>query len=291
MNPIQSVVLWVGDLGLPVVPLLRAAFLVLLGLVLARLTRRLVRTIEPRLDSQTAMLLRRGVPAILWSLIGMAALNELGFDLKVLLGAAGVLTVAIGFASQTAASNLISGIFLLAERPFVVGDVIEVGGVTGEVVSIDLLSVKLRSFDNLFVRVPSESLIKDRITNFSHFPIRRYDLKLRVDYGEDMDAVRALLLDAADVMPVCLDEPAPRVLFLGFGADGLELQLSVWAARDRFIDLRNAMPAAVKRALDSAGIRMPTNERTLTVAPGDALTVALRGAPAESAGKEPQETP
>jgi len=275
------------DLPIDPVPGLRALVLLLVGGVLVRLVRRLSAVIEARLGPQGSMLVRRIAPATVWLLFGMAALNELGFDLKVLLGAAGVLTVAVGFASQTAASNLISGLFLLAERPFVIGNVIEVGGVTGEVVSIDLLSVKLRTFDNLFVRVPSESLIKERITNYSHFAIRRYDLKLRVDYREDMDKVRELLLATADAMPICLDEPAPLVIFQGFGADGLELQFSVWAARERFLELRNGLPVKVKTAFDAAGVRMPTNERSLSVADGGALAVRLEPpppAPTEDSG-------
>ena len=82
--------------------------------------------------------------------------------------AAGLLTVALGFAAQTSASNLISGLFLLGERPFVVGDVIRLAsGITGEVVGIDLLSVKIRTFDNLLVRVPNETLLKSELTNLT----------------------------------------------------------------------------------------------------------------------------
>ncbi len=273
---------FLADLPVDPMPAGRVLILLVGAVVLVGVARRVTRAAEPRLGAQGAMLVRRVVPATVWILFGMAALNELGFDLKVLLGAAGVLTVAVGFASQTAASNLISGLFLLVERPFVIGNVIELDGVTGEVVSIDLLSIKLRTFDNLFVRVPSESVIKGRVTNYSHFAIRRYDLKLRLDYREDMDQVRALLLATADAMPICLDEPAPLVIFLGFGGDGLELQFSVWAARERFLEVRNGLPVAVKKALDAAGVRMPTNERSLSVADGGALAVRIESGPKPS---------
>ena len=116
----------------------------------------------------------------------VSALRELGFKLSVLLGAAGVLTVAVGFASQTSASNIISGLFLLGERPFSVGDVIRVGSTTGEVLSIDLLSAKLRTFENLFVRIPNETLIKSEVTNLSRLPVRRLDLKIGIAYKEEV---------------------------------------------------------------------------------------------------------
>jgi hypothetical protein len=89
------------------------------------------------------------------------ALHQAGLKLGVLPGAAGILTVAIGFASQTSASNLISGLFVIAERPFVVGDIIRVAETTGEVLSVDLLSVKIRTFDNLYVRIPNEGIIRE----------------------------------------------------------------------------------------------------------------------------------
>jgi small-conductance mechanosensitive channel len=140
-----------------------------------------------------------------------SAMREMGFSLAVIMGAAGVLTVAIGFASQTTASNLISGLFLIGERSFEIGDIIKVGNTTGEVLSIDALSVKLRTFDNLFVRIPNETLIKSEVTTLSRFPIRRLDLQLGVAYKEDIEQVRKVLMAVADSNPLCLDEPSPAV--------------------------------------------------------------------------------
>ncbi|MFN9975907.1 MAG: mechanosensitive ion channel family protein, partial [Phycisphaerae bacterium] len=113
------------------------------------------------------------------------ALDSLGFDLKVLLGAAGILTVAVGFAAQTSASNLISGLFLMFERPFVVGNSIVIGDLRGEVVAIDMLSTKIRTFTNMMVRIPNETLVKSNIVNLSYFPIRRVDLEVGVAYSSD----------------------------------------------------------------------------------------------------------
>jgi small-conductance mechanosensitive channel len=181
----------------------------------------------------------------------------------VLLGAAGIATVAIGFASQTSASNLISGLFLISERPFVIGEVIRVADTTGEVISIDLLSVKLRTFDNLFVRVPNESLIKAQITNLSRFPIRRYDLQLGVAYKENIGKVRDVLVAVADRNPLCLQEPKPQIIFQGFGDSSVNLQFSVWAARENYLLLRNSMAEEVKEAFDGADIEIPFPHRTL----------------------------
>lgn len=245
-------------------PAVRALMLLLAGVLVARGCAGIsTRLSAERLSLHGSVLLRRGVFTGLLGLFFVSALHQLGFNLSVLLGAAGIVTVAIGFASQTSASNLISGLFLLGERPFSVGDVIKVGDTTGEVLSIDLLSVKLRTFDNLFVRIPNETLIKSQVTTLTRFPIRRYDLKVGVAYHEDIESVRATLMEVADRNPLCLDEPAPLFIFLGFGDSSLEIQFSVWAKRENFIDLRNGMHADVKNAFDRAGIEIPFPHRTL----------------------------
>ncbi len=245
------------------IAIVQAAFIVLIGWLIARTVSALVwRIAQRRSTAQGAMLMRRLVfyPLILLTL--MAALNQLGFKLGVLLGAAGILTVAIGFASQTSASNLISGLFLIVERPFVVGDVIQVEGITGEVLSVDLLSVKLRTFDNLYVRVPNESIIKSRVTNNTYFPIRRYDMQVGVAYKEDLDRVRGILMEVADANPLVLIDPRPLFIFQGFGESSLDMQLSVWAKRENFLEMRNQMHLQVKAAFDAHGVEIPFPHRT-----------------------------
>ncbi|WP_018949449.1 mechanosensitive ion channel family protein [Thioalkalivibrio sp. ALMg11] len=243
---------------------IRAAVYLLVGLLVARLASRgLAHMLENKLDAQQVMLVRRISFYLIVLLVLASALRELGFDLTVLLGAAGILTVALGFASQTSASNLISGLFLIGERPFSVGDVIKVGDATGEVLSIDPLSVKLRTFDNLMVRVPNETLVKTQLTNLSRFPIRRLDMQIGVGYRTDLKQLRDVLMGVAERNPVCLEEPKPLFIFLEYGDSALKIQLSVWARREKFLDLRNSMHEGVKAALDEAGIDIPFPQRTL----------------------------
>ncbi len=245
-------------------PLVRAGLLVTLGLIIAPLASRLAtRALRQRLGSHVLQLLRRVIFYGVLALFVASALSELGFSLAVLMGAAGVLTVAIGFASQTTASNLISGLFLIGERSFEVGEIIKVGQTTGEVLSIDALSVKLRTFDNLFVRIPNETLIKSEVTTLNRFPIRRFDLAIGVAYKEDLDRVREVMMRVAEANVHCLDEPAPLFIFTGFGDSSLNIQFSVWALRENFLTLRNTISAEIKQAFDQAGIEIPFPHRTL----------------------------
>jgi small-conductance mechanosensitive channel len=243
---------------------IRALVLVTVGLMVARLLAGVVkRAADQRLEAQQSMLLRRLAFYGVLSLFVASALHELGFDLGVLLGAAGVLTVAIGFASQTSAANLISGLFLIAERPFGVGDVIHVGGTTGEVLSIDMLSVKLRTFDNLYVRIPNETLIKSEVRTLTKFPIRRVDLAIGIAYKEDIDRVRRVLFEIADRNPICLDEPKPVFIVQGFGDSAVQIQFSPWALRENFLELRNTIQQQIKQAFDDEEIEIPFPQRVI----------------------------
>ncbi|MDH3420121.1 MAG: mechanosensitive ion channel family protein [Gammaproteobacteria bacterium] len=261
-----------------------AVVILVIGLVLSRVLSQLAyRAVIAPMGAHTAATLRRVILYLLIALTLMVALRELGFSLGVLLGAAGILSIALGFASQTSASNLVSGVFLVAEKAFMVGDTIKVGETTGEVLSIDLLSVKLRTYDNLYVRVPNETLIKSEITNITRFKIRRYDLQIGVAYKEDVGRVHELLISVADEFDLCLDQPRPLVIFQGFGESSIDLQFSVWASRNNFLELRNQMPARVKEAFDKEGIEIPFPHRTLYTG---SLTEAFPIASIESTSRE-----
>jgi len=249
--------------------LLRALVIASVGFVVARMASAAVlRVMGKFLDAQQRMIVSRVVYYVLLGLFLLSALHELGFSLSILVGAAGILSVAVGFASQTSASNLISGLFLVAERPFSVGDVITLGATTGEVLSIDLLSVKLRTLDNLYVRIPNETVIKSEVTTLTKFPIRRIDLQLGVAYKEDIAKVRELLLQLADKNPLSLEEPKPLFIFLGFGDSAINLQFSIWVKRENFLDLKNSIQEEIKIAFEREDIEIPFPQRTL-VAGGD----------------------
>ncbi len=243
---------------------LRALVIIIAGIILARLaSRAATRLFKDTASPHMAMLVQRGTNYLMLSIFLLWALYELGFNLGVLLGAAGILTVALGFAAQTSTSNLISGLFLIGEKPFQIGDLIVVDQTLGEVLSIDLLSVKLRKFDNTYVRIPNETIIKTQVSTLTKFPIRRVDLQVGVAYKEDMARVQELLFEIAEKNPLCLEEPPPLFIFQGFGDSALTMQFSVWGRKEEYLTLKNQVQMDIKTAFDREGIEIPFPHRTL----------------------------
>ncbi len=239
-------------------PLLRAGLLLFVGIPAVWLISRWIRAYVARIyNEQKGLVFGKLIFYPLVLIILVSVLRELGFSLAPLLGAAGILGVALGFASQTSVSNIISGFFLLAEEPFQVGDLIEVGDVSGVVLTIDMLSVKIRTFENKMVRIPNETLVKSQFTNVTRFPIRRVDIPVGVAYKEDIGRVREVLFQIAEENPHVLMEPEPLVIFVGYGTSSVDFKFAVWTKREAFLRVKNEISQEVKRRFDEEGIEIP----------------------------------
>lgn len=249
---IQKILPFVGKRGLSVILTL------LIGLLLIRAILAVSSaTILKKFSEHNRLLVRKFIVYIGTGILLMLILGELGVNVATLLGAAGILGIAIGFASQTSVSNIISGLFLLGEKPFSIGDVIKVGDKTGIILSIDLMSIKIRTFDNLFIRLPNERVLNTEVVNVTRFPIRRLDIVVTVAYKEDIGKVKDILGETACKNRWALSEPEPLVLIQNFGSSGIEFLLGVWFLKSDFVLLKNSLMQAIKERLDAEDIEMP----------------------------------
>ncbi len=229
-----------------------------IGIPLVGFIKRLTgRLIKDKFSLQSEMLIKRFVYYIGMMIIFISVLNEMGFKLSALLGAAGVLGVAIGFASQTSFSNIISGIFLISEKPFTVGDIIQIGDTVGYIISIDLLSIKVRTFDYRFVRVPNENMIKAEIVNLTRFDTRRVNINISVAYKVDLNKVFTILKDVAAKEPMAMKEPEPVIFIDKFGNSGIDIMFGVWGNTENFVELKNALYMKVKERFEAEDIEIP----------------------------------
>lgn len=233
MNEV-SFVLYAGNV-------VRIGALILLGIPLVRwCSNALVKLCKKRLSQHIGVLVGHVVFYGGLLFIGVTVLHELGFNVTALLGAAGVLGVAIGFASQTSVSNIISGFFLLLERPFSVGDSIKSGDVVGYVESVDLLSVRVRTYDNKMVRLPNETVLKHTLNNLTYYPIKRIDCLLSVPYGNDVETVKQLVYDVVAANQLFLKDPVPSVMVHKIAQHDYDTEIRlfftvrVWVITDKF---------------------------------------------------------
>lgn len=238
--------------------MVKIAAIVLLGLLVVRLIILFIkRGMKKRFSQQSIMIARKVVFYTGMFVILILVLKQLNVKLAALLGAAGIAGIAIGFAAQTSLSNIISGFFLISEKAFAVGDIIKVDGLTCIILSVDLLSVKARTFDNQYVRIPNEKLIKSEVINITKYPIRRLDVNLSVAYKEDLGRVREELLDIAQQKPYCLSNPEPLFIIKEFGDSGIEILLGLWVVKTDVLALKNSIMQEIKERFDQQGIEIP----------------------------------
>ena len=238
-----------------VLKLTRVGLTIVIGFVLVGLVMSILKHFaRKRLDSRSSGLVIKLAQYLGLALIAINALEAAEIDLSALLGAAGIVGIALGFAAQTSVSNFISGFFLMSEKTFAVGDVVNVDATTGIVYSIDALSVKLRTFDNQLVRIPNETLIKTNVTNITRFAARRLNIRLTITYADDIEKARTVLMEAAAANEGVLRQPEPLFMVQSFGKDGIELLFGVWVATSDWVDANNSMYIDVRKRFEAAGI-------------------------------------
>lgn len=213
-----------------------------------------------KMSIQTQHIIKKAIDYSAFVTIVLTAFHRLGINVSGLLGAAGIAGIAIGFAAQTSVSNVISGLFVITERAFKIGDIIEISGIIGTVQSIDLLSVALKTFDSQYVRVPNETIIKANLINYSHFPLRRIKTELSVPYGIDLRRVETILIDTAKKSRFIVDDPAPSVLWTAFASSGISCALLAWTSVQDYGTARNSIFIDIDERLKAEGIEIPFDQ-------------------------------
>lgn len=181
------------------------------------------------IDPQVARVIRRWVMIILAVMLVIFVLNLARIPLTVFAFLGGALAIGVGFGTQTIIKNFISGIIILFERKIRVGDIIDLGGMTGQVTAVDLRATTVRGFDGVEALVPNSNFLEQQVVNwtYSNQQIRR-EIHVGVAYGADVRATEAVLLGIAKAHPNVLPEPAPEVFFEDFADSALLLSLVYW---------------------------------------------------------------
>ncbi len=238
--------------------LITAAIVLVVGALLIHLIAILVKKLLPKkLSPQRKMIINRVIIYSGYLVVFFIVVSVLEINLAPIFGAAGVIGLVVGVASQTTIGNIVSGFFLVSEKSFEIGDVIKIGDKSGVVYSIDLLSIKIKTFDNLLIRIPNQSVITSDLTNVTRFPIRRLDFNVSVAYKEDLSKVKELLEKVAQQNPLCLEEPEPLIVFKEFGSSSIDILLGVWFEKTNYLKVKNSVFTEIKEIFDKEGIEIP----------------------------------
>jgi small-conductance mechanosensitive channel len=198
-------------------------------------------------------------------------LDNAGIHLGALAVFAGAVGVGVGFGLQNIASNFISGLVILAERPITVGDRVEVAGVAGQIQHIGARSTVIMTNDNIAMIVPNTKFIDSPVTNWTYSDPRvRFRVPIGVAYGSDVEKVREALIEAASEHPAALKDPAPGVFLDKFGESTIDFELVVWSKEMSYRPRRfkSDLNFLMHKHLLAAGIEIPNPQRDLHIRSG-----------------------
>lgn len=251
---------WASSSGITVITaLLILVFGIWAAKILRSTTRRVMnkRAIEPTLVKFGTNILY----AVLVIFVITAALNNLGIQTTSIIAVLGAAGLAVGLALQSSLSNFAAGVMILIFHPFRVGDFIDGGGVTGTVEELGIFTTHLKTPDNKSIFVPNGNLASNNLTNFTRNATRRMDLVVGVGYGEDVRAVREVLLEIIAEDDRILKDPAPVVAVLELADSSVNFAMRPWVPTAEYWNIYWDTMMKIKLRLDERGIEIPFPQR------------------------------
>jgi small-conductance mechanosensitive channel len=190
-------------------------------------------------------------------------LPTLNVQASSILVAGSVVGLVIGFASQSIVGNLISGLFLMIERPIKVGNLVNIDGNSGTVEDISIISTIIRTYDGLYVRIPNEKVFTTTITNLVANVARRFDYIVGIRYEDDADQAIEIIKNLILENPFALKNPAPLVFVETLGDNAVNILVRIWAPVTDWYSVKTEMLWIIKKTLEENGIEIAFPQRTV----------------------------
>lgn len=193
----------------------------------------------------------------------IAVLPALGLDLSGLLVAGGITGIVLGFASQSVVANLVSGIFLISEKPIKIGDQVNIDGVAGFVEDVNILSTIIRTYDGLYVRIPNEKVFTSNITNYVAHIARRFEYVIGIRYSDDAEKAIEIIKRLIEEHPFALKNPEPQVFVDNLGDNSVNIVVKIWAPSTEWYSVKMELLWKIKTELERNGIEIPFPQRVV----------------------------
>lgn len=240
--------------------LLSALLIFIVSLYFARLISNFLRRVLQKRRAPAGVVQLLG-QLTLWSIVvaGIITALQLFVDVTAFLAGLGILGFTVGFALQDIMKNFASGVILLLQQPFHVGETIGVKGFDGTVLAIDLRSTEMRATDGRVVILPNADVLANPIINYSRANQRRVELSLNLSHTSEPDSVRKIILDAIEGVPGFVKEPAPVIVFNSLTDHAVELNANFWVdvTKNDPFHAKDAVLLSVMSAFSEQGIEIP----------------------------------
>lgn len=267
---VEKIIHWSDDFVSMLPNFILAVLALILFVILAKIARRIFLRIMRKIITNRELneLLAKTVYVIIVIIGAFVALSVLNLEKTVtsLLAGAGIIGLALGFAFQDIATNFISGFLMAARRPFEVGDVIEAGSYQGVVKTLNIRTTVITSFQGQEIIVPNKELFQNILVNDSTNKVRRIDLGVGVSYGEDLERVREIAIDAVKDIPHRIKEKEVALVYEAFGDSSINFMIMIWVDFDsqlNYLKAQSEAIIAIKKAFDENDIMIPFPIRTL----------------------------
>ncbi|MCD6382871.1 MAG: mechanosensitive ion channel family protein [Thermoplasmata archaeon] len=237
---------------------LKVILIFLVATLLSRILTSYIRVFfKGRLSKQPLSLLTKAVSYTIYLIAILMVLPIVGINPAGILVAGGILGIVLGFASQSVVSNLVSGIFLISEKPIKIGDVVSIEDVTGEVTDIKILSTTIKTFDGTLVRLPNNTVFNSPITNYVYHKVRRFEFIIGVRYSDDAKGAVDVIKRVLDEHPLVLKNPAPQVFVDKLADNSVNIVVRPWAPAQVWYDVKMDLLWKLKEAIEAAGYQIP----------------------------------
>ncbi len=209
---------------------------------------------KTRLEQAAAGLLQSGLKVLLYVMLILVSLDQLGVDISGVVALASVASLALSLALQDGLANIIGGVTLLSTHPFKAGDYVEIAGQAGSVQTIDITYTRLTTIDNKTIFIPNSAVVSSQIINYSVSGTRRIDFPIRISYDTDPQTVKAALLKAAQAPTVLTEPVAPLAAIRSYQDSSVEYVLQVWTVSSNYWATTFAVNENIRAEFAKAGI-------------------------------------